>query len=47
MAALGVKRACVETYAAGREILDLMRLFNGIFDLALARFGEIKAQQKE
>jgi hypothetical protein len=29
-----------------REILDSMWLFNDIFDRALAKFGEIKAQQK-
>jgi hypothetical protein len=30
-----------------REILDSMWLFNDIFDRALARFGESKAQQKD
>ncbi len=34
------------TSATMREILDSMWLFNDIFDRALARFGEIKAQQK-
>ncbi len=32
--------------ATMREILDSMWLFNHIFDRALAKFGEIKAQQK-
>lgn len=35
-----------KTSATMREILDSMWLFNDIFDRALARFGEIKAQQK-
>jgi hypothetical protein len=34
------------TSATMREILDSMWLFNDIFDRALAKFGEIKAQQK-
>ena len=29
-----------------RKILDSMWLFNDTFDRALAKFGEIKAQQK-
>jgi hypothetical protein len=32
--------------ATMREILDSMWLFNDIFERALSRFGEIKAQQK-
>jgi hypothetical protein len=40
-------RTCAETSAAVREILDSMWLFNDIIDRALARFGEIKAQQKD
>ena len=32
--------------ATMREVLDSMWLFNDIFDRALAKFGEIKAQQK-
>jgi hypothetical protein len=35
-----------KTSATMREILDSMWLFNDIFDRALAKFGEIKAQQK-
>lgn len=35
-----------KTSATMREILDAMWLFNDIFDRALAKFGEIKAQQK-
>jgi hypothetical protein len=35
-----------KTSVTMREILDSMWLFNDIFDRALARFGEIKAQQK-
>jgi hypothetical protein len=35
-----------KTSATMREILDSMWLFNGIFDRALTKFGEIKAQQK-
>jgi hypothetical protein len=34
------------TSATMREILDSMWLFNDIFDRALAKFGEIKAQQR-
>jgi hypothetical protein len=34
------------TSATMREILDSMWLFNDIFDRALSKFGEIKAQQK-
>jgi hypothetical protein len=34
------------TSATMREILDSMWLFNDIFERALAKFGEIKAQQK-
>jgi hypothetical protein len=34
------------TSATMREILDSMWLFNDIFDRALAKFGEVKAQQK-
>jgi hypothetical protein len=34
-----------KTSATMREILDSMWLFNGIFDRALAKFNEIKAQQ--
>jgi hypothetical protein len=34
------------TFATMREILESMWLFNDIFDRALAKFGEIKAQQK-
>lgn len=36
-----------KTSATMREILDSMWLFNDIFDRALAKFGEIKAQQKD
>ena len=35
-----------KTSATMREILDSMWLFNDILDRALAKFGEIKAQQK-
>jgi hypothetical protein len=35
-----------KTSATMREILDSMWLFNDIFDRALAKFGEVKAQQK-
>jgi hypothetical protein len=35
-----------KTSATMREILDSMWLFNDIFERALSRFGEIKAQQK-
>jgi hypothetical protein len=35
-----------KTSATMREILDSMWLFNDIFERALAKFGEIKAQQK-
>ena len=35
-----------KTSSTMREILDSMWLFNDIFDRALAKFGEIKAQQK-
>ena len=35
-----------KTSATMREILDAMWLFNDIFERALAKFGEIKAQQK-
>src|SRR5512135_796833 len=35
-----------KTSATMREILDSMWLFNDIFDRALTKFGEIKAQQK-
>ncbi len=35
-----------KTSVTMREILDSMWLFNDIFDRALAKFGEIKAQQK-
>ncbi len=35
-----------KTSATMREILDSMWLFNDIFEQALAKFGEIKAQQK-
>ena len=35
-----------KTSATMREILDSMWLFNDIFDRALAKFGDIKAQQK-
>ena len=35
-----------KTVATMREILDSMWLFNDIFDRALAKFGEIKAQKK-
>lgn len=35
-----------KTSATMREILDSMWLFDDIFDRALAKFGEIKAQQK-
>ena len=35
-----------KTSATMREILDSMWLFNDIFDRALAKFGEIKAQRK-
>jgi len=35
-----------KTSATMREILDSMWLFNDIFDRALAKFGEIKAQQR-
>ena len=35
-----------KTSATMREILDSMWLFNDIFDRALAKFGEINAQQK-
>jgi len=35
-----------KTSATMREILDSMWLFNDMFDRALAKFGEIKAQQK-
>ena len=35
-----------KTSATMREILDSMWLFNDIFDRALAKFGELKAQQK-
>lgn len=35
-----------KTSATMREILDSMWMFNDIFDRALAKFGEIKAQQK-
>jgi hypothetical protein len=34
------------TSATMREILDAMWLFNDIFDRALSKYGEIKAQQK-
>jgi hypothetical protein len=42
----GGKGTLAETSAAMREILDSMWLFNDIFEQALAKFGEIKAQQK-
>jgi hypothetical protein len=32
------------TSATIREILDAMWLFNGVFERALAKFNEIKAQ---
>jgi hypothetical protein len=35
-----------KTSATMREILDSMWLFNDIFERALSKFGEIKAQQK-
>jgi hypothetical protein len=35
-----------KTSATMREILDSMWLFNDMFERALAKFGEIKAQQK-
>lgn len=35
-----------KTSATMREILDSMWLFNDIFDRALTKFGEVKAQQK-
>jgi hypothetical protein len=34
-----------KTSATIREILDSMWLFNDIFDRALSKFGEVKAQQ--
>ena len=35
-----------KTSATMREILDSMWLFNDIFERALAKYNEIKAQQK-
>jgi hypothetical protein len=35
-----------KTSATMREILDSMWLFNDIFERALAKFGEIKAERK-